>query len=45
MKWAELIEQLEKEGITPFEANRMIQTYKIFESVMEHTKKIEPTEK
>ncbi|MCM3413502.1 hypothetical protein [Metabacillus litoralis] len=44
MEWSELIEDLEKEGITPFEANRVIQTYKIIESVMEHTKKIEPTE-
>lgn len=44
MDWSELIKDLEEEDITAFEANRMIRTYQIIESVMKHVKEIEPTE-
>jgi len=40
-----ILESLKDEGITACKANRIIQTYKIIESVMNHVKEIEPTEK
>jgi len=43
MKWQELIEQLEKDGITPEEANKRIRGYDIIKGIIEMTEELEPT--
>lgn len=43
MKWSELIEQLEKDGITSEEANKRIRGYDIIKSVIDTVEELEPT--
>ncbi|WP_158515124.1 hypothetical protein [Bacillus weihaiensis] len=37
-EWSKFIEELEKEGISPKEANRMIRTFQVMEIVMKNMK-------
>jgi hypothetical protein len=43
MEWVELIDQLEKDGITPEEANKRIRGYDMIKSVIETVEELEPT--
>lgn len=42
--WIKLIEELEKEGITPKEAKKMIRGYQMVNIVMNTVKDIEPNQ-
>jgi len=41
--WPKLIEQLEKDGVTPEEANKRIRGYDMIMSVIETVEELEPT--
>ncbi len=43
MGWSELIEQLEKDGITPEEANKRIRGFDMIKSVINTVEELEPT--
>ena len=42
MEWSVLIEQLEKDGITPEEANKRIRGYDMIKSVIDTVEELEP---
>ena len=43
MEWSVLIEQLEKESITPEEANKRIRAYDMIKSVIDTVEEMEST--
>lgn len=45
MEWSKLIEQLEKDGISPEEANKRIREYDMIKSILEMLEQLEPTKK
>ncbi|MCV9884691.1 hypothetical protein [Metabacillus halosaccharovorans] len=43
MSWDKLIEQLEKDGITPEEANKRIRAYDMIKNIIDLVEELEPT--